>query len=117
MFVKLEKVAKEITDEEFNKVFEKSAEYKYFGKLKLVKLEDLKNHFKENHGNGDNSKGYIYQLGYADGFLVEAVAPYSNCELVQEFVRKLLNISSVGNGHMFRNHIEDWFGHWENGSN
>lgn len=116
-FVKLEKVAGEITDEELNKIFEKSAEYKYFGKLKLVKLEDLKNHFKENHGNGDHSKGYIYQLGYADGFLVEVVAPYSNCELVQEFVKKLLSANKYSNGHMFREDISDWFEYWRKGSN
>lgn len=116
MFVKLEKVAKEITDEEFNKVFEKSAEYKYFGKLKLVKLEDLKNHFKENHGNGNNSKGYIYQLGYADGFLVEVIKYSLGMNgIIVEFFNKLLN--KYGNGHMFRDDIDSWFEHWGKSGN
>ncbi len=112
-FVKLEKVDKKIDDTEFNKIFEKSAEYRYFGKLELVDQGKLKEHFKDSYGNKEHSKGYVCQLGYADGFLVEAVAPCLNCEPAKEFVEKLLKASKYNNGHMFREDISDWFSHWE----
>lgn len=110
MFVKLEKVAEEITDEEFNKVFEKSAEYKYFGKLKLVNQEELKKHFKEARGNSGAISCYIWQLGYADGLLTEVIGTQKTDEskTVSYNFAKRLGAEKIRNGLM--DAYEEWEG-------